>query len=133
MIKAHFVSIAVCAHHFDAFSATLGSKLIIISAPLALMTSLTSTGSEPSSCIISSRAPSVDPNGSHLWTVTFISGISANLGTLFGSAKIASLKFFPTLRESMSNAATISISVVRYLPRVIFSKPRVASPSFASL
>ena len=41
------------------------------------------------------------------WTVTPVAGVSVTLGVLLGGANMASARSFPTLRLSMSNAATI--------------------------
>lgn len=57
------------------------------------------------------------------WTVTPVAVMSVTLGALFGGANMASARSFPTLRLSMSNAATIWMSLGVYPANVGLRSP----------
>lgn len=57
------------------------------------------------------------------WTVMPVFGMSVILGVLLGVAKMASARSLPTLRLSMSNAATIWISLGLYPAKMGLRSP----------
>ena len=66
-------------------------------------------------------------------TVTPVFGTSASLMVLLGSLKTASARSVPTLRASMSIAATKLMSLTWYPPRTVCIRPGMKSSALASL
>ena len=123
LTKAHLEANACSAYHLEACVAPLGRRLITISAPEAFRTFSTFT----SGLVLILRMLSVDlptPSKSGpLLTTIPVGGTSTTFGVLFGSAKIASDRSFPTFRSSTSKAATTSMSFGDKLPNCGFRNP----------
>src|SRR2546422_2974874 len=73
-------------------------------------------GLESLICILSPTTVDIPSSGWAIATFTPRGAGSENFLTLFGSAKIASDRSFPTLRLSTSNAATNLMSLATYPP-----------------
>ena len=86
------------------------TRLTRTSAFRLFRTAVTSTGSASDSSISPSESASKLSRTRPISTATPVSGRSATRGALLGSAKTASERSLPTLRPSMSKAATTSMS-----------------------
>ena len=114
--KAHLAVSACSAYQREAFVAPLGSRLTIISAPDCFSISGTFESGVLLICMMFLVLLPTPSSSGPLWTVMCVVGRSVTLGALFGGAKMASARSFPTLRLSMSKAATTWMSLGAYPP-----------------
>ena len=107
LTKAHPAINACSAYHREAFTAPLGSKLTTISESVSFNASATFTSGKLLTCTTFFVYSPIPSKTGPLCTVTLVCGISTSFNVLFGDAKMASDKSFPTFRLSTSKAATI--------------------------